>query len=121
MVIFLHFAWFVKILDFALPVFKTKNTTVSFKVDDVNQALRCEVENEPKSTIEWQRNGKKVEDLPAMSFQNSMILFFTKISKSHEGKYTCLATSTSGKLELDFQLTVGADKPEDKNGILLSC
>jgi hypothetical protein len=47
-----------------------------------------------------------------MSNGGSLVLFFNNVNKTHEGNYTCVATSSSGKVELEYQVKID-EKPED--------
>ena len=72
--------------------------------------LPCEVKSELHSQVMWQYNGHP--NLPSRAhLQSSGALLFPKLSKSLEGRYTCIARNKLGSVEASSLVLVKGHAP----------
>lgn len=72
-----------------------------------NVSFACEVDSNPKSTIEWLHNNTKLHNLPgqvALLRDGGLVIY--SVGHNHSGTFTCKASNAVGEDKRDFQLFV---------------
>ncbi|XP_066514938.1 hemicentin-1-like, partial [Hoplias malabaricus] len=64
---------------------------------DTDLELECSAEGVPPPTLSWLKDGRPLEDSPAVVQQNGQILKIHRVQVADAGLYTCVASSVAGE------------------------
>lgn len=81
---------------------------VQYVVRGDDATLICNVSGHPKPSVIWRRNGLVIEDEETMKYSEPVVglLRINNTTKEDTGIYTCIASNSKGKDELNVTLTV---------------